>query len=870
MQFQTFSAQTHPSYAVAILAMKLESGAMTKEYISRSALDPEEVISYKLYDKPGKKKPNVAEQREYLDNLFPLLQALDVQYLVVTDPEYFKTLTGAKKADSMLGYVVPNIYPKALQGRFWVLFAPNYRQVFHNPAPTRAKIDFSLQALDDHRRGFYTEPGHDLLTTAVYPEGLKNIAQWLERLLAMDCDLGADIEGFSLNHVDAGVGTIAFSWNQHEGIAFAVDLGPDSVAVRQLLLDFFLRFKHKMIWHNISHDVTVLISQLFMKDILDTAGLLHGLSVLLRDWEDTKLIAYLATNTCAGNKLGLKELAQEFAGNYAVEEITDIRKIPLDKLLEYNLVDACSVWYVKHKYWGIMVLDQQQDLYEELFKPAIVDIVQMQLTGLPVNMKTVKKARATLEADYASAMLKIEQHPAIQEFVRLMNREAEDERYQDWKERKDRGVKVRAYTPLSKPVTFNPNSPPQLQRLLYDLLEFPVIERTDTKLPATGAEVLEKLKAYTTDPNQKKLLDAFLDFKAVDKILGTFIPAFEGAKEGPDGWHYLFGFFNLGGTVSGRLSSSKPNLQNIPSTGNIYADIIKECVEAPPGWVFCGLDFNSLEDMISALTTRDPAKLKVYEDGFDGHCLRAYSYFEEMMPDIDPDDVDSINSIAKKYKPLRQESKVPTFCLTYQGTYIAIMAQCGFSEEKAKRIEKKYHELYRVSDEWVAAQIDQATKDGYVTCAFGLRVRTPLLAQVVRGNSATPHQAEKEGRTAGNALGQSYGLLNTRAWIEFMQKVRQSAYALDIRPCAQIHDAGYMLIRDDVAMVAYANKHLVEAVKWQDDPLIWHPTVKLGGTMSIFYPTWADEIEIPNGANENDIPTIVATELQKREEKKAA
>lgn len=54
----------------------------------------------------------------------------------------------------------------------------------------------------------------------------------------------------------------------------------------------------------------------------------------------------------------------------------------------------------------------------------------------------------------------------------------------------------------------------------------------------------------------------------------------------------------------------------------------------PPGWIFAGADFASLEDYISALTTRDPNKLKVYIDGYDGHCLRAYAYFPERMPDI--------------------------------------------------------------------------------------------------------------------------------------------------------------------------------------------------------------------------------------------
>lgn len=243
--------------------------------------------------------------------------------------------------------------------------------------------------------------------------------------------------------------------------------------------------------------------------------------------------------------------------------------------------------------------------------------------------------------------------------------------------------------------------------------------------------------------------------------------------------------------------------------------------------------------------------------GYDGHSLRAYAYWGDEMPDIDPTSVVSINSIEKKYKPYRQDSKAPTFALTYQGTYKTLMTNCGFSEEKAKSVEAKYHELYVVSDQWVAAKLDQATKDGYVTIAFGLRLRTPLLHQVVRGTSKTPHQAEAEGRTAGNALGQSYCLLNSRAGVEFNGKVRKSKFRLDIKPCAQIHDAQYFLIRDDIKAVKYANDNLVTAVKWQELPDIQHDEVKLGGELVIFYPNWKTEITIPNDATEEQIFSVV-------------
>ena len=212
-------------------------------------------------------------------------------------------------------------------------------------------------------------------------------------------------------------------------------------------------------------------------------------------------------------------------------------------------------------------------------------------------------------------------------------------------------------------------------------------------------------------------------------------------------------------------------------------------------------------------------------------------------------EVEIINSIKSKYKSLRQKSKAPTFALTYSGTYRTLMVNCGFDESTARQIESKYHELYKESDEWVAKKVNEGARKGYITVAFGLRVRCPVMHQCILGLKNTPKEAEAEKRTAGNAMGQSYGLLNSRAGIEFNQKVRESEHRLNIRPIAQIHDAQYFMIKDDLDTLLWANKELVKAVSWQDDPNIYHPTVKLGGEFSIFFPDWAHECVIPNGAS---------------------
>jgi DNA polymerase-1 len=865
-----------PEYPLCLLVGQIRKDDIRQAYFTESVVDAEDCMVLDLHFTG--KKTSVTEMKQYITECVqPALDDYKVQYVLCTDSGYFKVLTGVAKVDANLGYVLDSKF-----GRQKVIFAPGYRQIFYDPVGIRTKIARAMEAIVAHATDAYKDPGHGIIKFAGYPTTDEAIEQWLVKLLEMDCPLTIDIEAFSLKHYDAGIGTISFAWNQGEGIAFPVDYVPIEGATeapfgkqvrnehrRNLLQAFFRELTKKAIYHNIAYDAYVLIYQLFMAHICDTEGLLTGLEVMLGEgkWDCTKLITYLATNSCAGNELGLKIQAQEFAGNYAQTDIEDICKIPLPVLLKYNLIDALSTWHVHDKHYTTMVADQQLGVYQTLFQPATLDIVQMQLTGMPVNMQRVLEVEAALQAVYDDAVGRIKQTQCIQRFEYRLKEKYIEKKHAEWKKKRITLAEV------PDDVVFNPRSAPQMQDLLYTMLGLPVISHTKTGQPSADGDTLEKLRNHTQDQDILDLLDALIDHAAVDKILGTFIPAMKNAQLGPDGWHYLFGSYNLGGTVSGRLSSNNPNMQNLPANvvmaisaallalypfleqftkkGKLsLGKLIKYCFMAPPGWLFSGLDFASLEDRISALTTKDPEKLKVYTDGYDGHCLRAYAYFGDQMPDINPNSVPSINSIESAYKMLRQDSKAPTFALTYQGTWKTLMTNCGFSMEKAQMVEAKYKALYKVSIAWVQGKLDQASKDGYVTAAFGLRVRTPLLAQVVRGTSKTPHEAEAEGRTAGNALGQSWCLLNSRANMEFMQGVRKSKHRLAIRPCAQIHDAGYFLIRDDIDALLYTNEHLVKAVQWQDHPDIAHPEVKLGGELSIFYPSWDTEITIPNGASE--------------------
>ena len=220
--------------------------------------------------------------------------------------------------------------------------------------------------------------------------------------------------------------------------------------------------------------------------------------------------------------------------------------------------------------------------------------------------------------------------------------------------------------------------------------------------------------------------------------------------------------------------------------------------------------------------------------------------------------VAQINSIAIKHKELRNKSKAPTFALTYQGTWLTLMNNCGFTEDEAKNIETNYHEMYKVSDDWVANKIKLAEQQGYLDSAFGLRIRTPVIAKSVLGNSKTPNLALAESRSVGNAVsGQSYCMLTCRALNEFMERVYASEYKHDIMPVNIVHDALYLMIRDNIHVVKWVNDNLMDCMSWQELNEIKHDKVKLSAELGLFYPDWSNEITLPNNINRKQIKEIV-------------
>jgi len=192
-----------------------------------------------------------------------------------------------------------------------------------------------------------------------------------------------------------------------------------------------------------------------------------------------------------------------------------------------------------------------------------------------------------------------------------------------------------------------------------------------------------------------------------------------------------------------------------------------------------------------------------------------------------------INSIAKKYPELRQKSKGISFALQYQGTAYTLHKKGGLPMEEALYVEKAFHELYKVSDEFNDRNKEFMEEHGYVDCAFGLRLHTPIVKQCVLDNSKTPYEATAEVRSANNAVTQSWGMLLNRAIIATDKRILQAGYGEYILPINMIHDAAYFLVKNEPKYVKFLNDVLIEEMEWNDDPLIKSDTIPMKAELEI-------------------------------------
>ncbi len=784
---------------------------LSKEGIPKSDI----VVLPLLYNTPTKIIAKTA--KAYLDKLIGKIPE-SASKLIIADSNYFKFITKIIK--------VSDHYSSVLLGKhtgydkYKCVYVPNYKSLFKQPDNSRL-IDIGIKAITGTEAAV-------LIKHAEYGFKYGSDRELLDSLYQYPV-LAADIETTGLD-LNSKIVSIAFAWSKHHGIA--IDLSINGISY---LKKFLETYKGKLIFHNGLFDAKLLIRSLWMDSPTDYSGMLEGLSYF-KTFDDTMIMAYLAKNATTGSTIGLKNIALEYVGNYALE-IHDLNKYSKKEILKYNLIDTLATFYSWEKFHNQL----NSRPYKEIFHPSLYVLLKMMLVGLPMDSNRVKEVNTILKGKEKVLLEQIQENTHVIKFNIILQEEA-------WNKINAKLKKLVKPIEDFKNVKFNPNSHTQLAQLLFEILNLPSLDKTKSGAPATSAEVLKDLENHTTNIDILDLLKFVRELADICKINGTFIKAFMKEKD------FLHGNLKLGGTQSGRLASNSPNLTNLPAHGPM-GKLVKSCIVAPDGWLFAGADFSALEERIGAILSKDPNRIKVYTDGMDGHSMRAYKYFSDQMPDINPNDVNSINSIETKYPELRRRSKGPTFALQYMGTAYTLHKRTGFPKDQAQQIYDAFHELYKVSSEFNIRNKKFMEEHGYVECAFGLKLKTPIISKCVLGNSKTPYEADKEARSANNAITQSWGMLLNRAMNATNKRIEEAGYGTDILPCNMIHDAGYFLIKHHPKYIKFLNDVLIEEMEWNDDDAIRSKDVPMKASLEIGK-SWDTLAPLNNNATIEEIKNV--------------
>jgi DNA polymerase-1 len=249
---------------------------------------------------------------------------------------------------------------------------------------------------------------------------------------------------------------------------------------------------------------------------------------------------------------------------------------------------------------------------------------------------------------------------------------------------------------------FNINSTPQLREVLFDRLDLPVIKKTKTG-PSTDASVLEELAEQG-----HRIPTLILEYRQLDKLKGTYVDALPQLVNPSTG--RIHSSFNQAVAATGRLSSSDPNLQNIPIRTAVGAELRKGFVPEE-GRRFVSADYSQIELRVLAHLSGDETFLKAFRSGADIHRETAALVFE-----VDPDDVTP---------RMRDAAKTINFATIYGIGPFALSKQLGTSVQEAKTFIENYFERLPDVRRYLDRQIERAYEEGYVETLAGRRRYIP-------------------------------------------------------------------------------------------------------------------------------------------------
>ena len=249
---------------------------------------------------------------------------------------------------------------------------------------------------------------------------------------------------------------------------------------------------------------------------------------------------------------------------------------------------------------------------------------------------------------------------------------------------------------------FNINSTQQLGRILFDQLGLPPVKKTKTGY-STNADVLDKLRG------SHPIIQEILDYRQLTKLKSTYVDGL-GKVIGPDG--RIHTCFQNTVTATGRLSSTEPNLQNIPIRTELGAQLRKMFV-APAGRVLVDADYSQIELRLLACMAGDQAMIDGFNSGEDIHRITASQVFGVPQEEVTPQ--------------MRRSAKAVNFGIVYGISPFSLSQDIGVTVAQAKEYMEKYFQHYSGVRAYMDGVVARAKADGYVTTLFARRRWVPEL-----------------------------------------------------------------------------------------------------------------------------------------------
>jgi DNA polymerase-1 len=541
---------------------------------------------------------------------------------------------------------------------------------------------------------------------------------WMERLEAADL-IAFDTETTSLDYMRARIVGVSFAVEPgqaayvplaHEYAGAPEQLDRDEVLAR---LRPLLEDPNKgKVGQNLKYDMSVLANH-----GIELRGIAH----------DTMLESYVLDSTAGRHDLD--SLAQRVLGHETIhyEDIAGkgakqipFQQVPLETAGPYAAEDADIALRLHRSLWPRLEAEPVlKRLYQEVELPLLPVLSRLERTGVLVDADML--AAHSEELTRRLAELEMQAHDAAGQ-------------------------------------SFNLGSPKQLAEILFDKLQLPVIRKTPKGAPSTAEEVLQELALDYPLPR------LVLEYRSLSKLKSTYtdkLPAQINPRTGR-----VHTSYHQAVAATGRLSSSDPNLQNIPIRTE-EGRRIRRAFVAPPGQKILAADYSQIELRIMAHLSADEGLLRAFADGQDIHRATAAEVFG-----VPPEQISGEQ---------RRSAKAINFGLIYGMSAFGLARQLGIERGEAQSYIDLYFQRYPGVKEYMERTREQAAQRGYVETLFGRRLYLPDI------KARNPQRRQGAERAAINAPMQGTAAdIIKRAMIDVDAWLGDSD--IDARMIMQVHD----------------------------------------------------------------------------------